>query len=185
MLGKLFVGIAAGSVQYTTGAYMVEIAPNRIRGSISAFQGFWGGTMGILCSAMLQIVNQTRPDFYLLPIYVCWGLAGMMLVSISLVPESPWFYGRHGMKDKCIKSMKRLYGNIEGFNYEEEYDIIQKTQEHERAVLAEQGGTTFRDLFVGQNKWRTFIICMYAFAQHWGGLALIGTYATCESHCFN
>ena len=37
LLGKLFVGIAAGTAQMTTGPYMVEISPNRIRGGINTF----------------------------------------------------------------------------------------------------------------------------------------------------
>ena len=133
---------------------------------------------------MLQIANQRSPDFYLLPVYVCWGLAGLMLICIIIVPESPWYHARRGNKDKCLKVMRRLYGNIEAFNYEEEYSIIQRTLDHEIEVLAVQKATAWKDLFVGQNKWRTIIILCYAFAQHWGGLALIGTYGTCEcSNC--
>ena len=135
--------------------------------------------MGITCAVMLQITNERAPDFYLLPVYVCWGVSGLMLVAVIIIPESPWAYARQGKKEKALKSMRRLYGNIPDFNYEEEYSIIEHTLNLENHALADQKATYWKDLFVGVNKWRTGTIVLYAFSIHWGGMPLVSTFGTC------
>ena len=139
----------------------------------------WGSISGIICSAMLQVANKKYPTFYKLPIYVCWGLSGLMLAAILIVPESPWFYARHDNKEGAMKSMKRLYGNIPGFDPEEEYGIILRTLEHERFELVQAGATKYKDIFIGQNRLRTTIVTVLFTAQLLGGLAMISTYSTC------
>ena len=145
---------------------------------------------------MLQVANKRYPDFYLLPVYVCWGLSALMLAAVLVVPESPWYHARHGQKEAAFKSMKRLYGNVNGYDYEEvracrlktydaliwrqEYGIIQRTLEHEKMELETSGTTRYKDIFSGRNKQRTMIITVFFTAELLGGLAMISTYSTCE-----
>jgi len=48
-----------------------------------------------------------------------------------------------------MKSLKQLYGNVEGYDLEEEYSIIARTIEHENEVLAHK--PTYMDVFRGDN----------------------------------
>ena len=136
----------------TTTPYVVEIAPNRIRGGLGTFQAVWASVGGIICNIMLQVANAQYPDFYLLPIYVCWGLSAMILISITVIPESPWQLARHGKKAAAMRSMQRLYGGIDGYNVEEEYNIIVQTLAHERAELEAQKTVAWRDVLQGRNR---------------------------------
>ncbi len=61
-----------------------------------------------------------------------------MIVFWIFVPESPWFYARRGNKDKAMKSMRQLYGNVEGYDFEEEYEIIARTIEQRKEQLQEE-----------------------------------------------
>jgi hypothetical protein len=72
-----------------------------------------------------------------------------MIVFWAFVPESPWFYVRHGKKDQAINAMKQLYGNVEHYDFEEEYGIIADTIKHEREVLQE--APKFLHIFKGIN----------------------------------
>lgn len=99
---------------------------------------------------MMQQLNQTRPDDYLLAMRILWGPIGLMLICWALVPESPWYYARKGNKEAALKCMKRLYGGIEWYDFEEEYGIITRTLQHEQAVLAENR-PRYRDVFKGTN----------------------------------
>ena len=74
-----------------------------------------------------------------------------MGICILFVPESPWYYARHGQKDKCIKVMRRLYGNIPEYDYEEEYAILAKTLEMERQLILASMATPWTDIFKGVN----------------------------------
>jgi SP family general alpha glucoside:H+ symporter-like MFS transporter len=86
---------------------------------------------------MMQQVNQTHPDDYLLAMRVLWAPVGLMIIFWAFIPESPWFHARHGNKEKALKAIKQLYGGIKGYNFEEEYGIIVRTIEHEKQQLQE------------------------------------------------
>jgi MFS transporter, SP family, general alpha glucoside:H+ symporter len=115
----------------------MEICPNRIRGGMVTFQAVWSNIGGIIVSVMMQQLNKKHPDNYLLAMRILWAPIGLMILFWVIVPESPWFHARHGNKDKALKSMRQLYGGIEGYDYEEEYGIIERTITHERDVLQE------------------------------------------------
>jgi hypothetical protein len=67
----------------------------------------------------------------------------------SIVPESPWYYAKRDNKEGAMKSLRQLYGNVPGFDFEEEYGIIRNT------VLYEMGNMDSRprlvDVFRGTN----------------------------------
>lgn len=91
----------------------------------------------IICSVMMQQLNQRHPDNYLLAMRILWAPIGLMILCWIFIPESPWFHARRGDKEKAIKTMKQLYGGIKGYNFEEEYGIIARTIEHEKDQLQE------------------------------------------------
>lgn len=95
----------------------------------------------ILTAIMMQQLNKKHPDDYLLPMRILWAPIGLMIVFWAIVPESPWFYARHGNKEKAMKSMKQLYCSVKNYDYEEEYSIIERTIAHERELLPEAPNT--------------------------------------------
>ena len=58
-----------------------------------------------------------------------------------------------------MKSLRRLYGNVPGFDFEEEYGIIRNTVLHEIATLDD--GPRTRDVFKGIN--------LVGFSRHFSG----------------
>lgn len=98
---------------------------------------------------MMQQLNQNHPDDYLLAMRVLWAPIGFMLVCWAFIPESPWFHARRGNKEGAMKSLRQLYGNVDGYNMEEEYSIIERTIEHEKEFL--QHAPSFADVFRGVN----------------------------------
>ncbi|KAH8881094.1 MFS general substrate transporter [Thozetella sp. PMI_491] len=148
----------------------------QIRGGMVTFQSVWSNIGGIICSVMMQQLNQNYPDNYLLAMRILWAPIGLMIVCWVFVPESPWFHARQGNKDKAMKAMRQLYGGIEGYDFEEEYGIIARTIEHEREVLVEQPG--YIHVFKGLNLRRTLTVMILAVSQQLAGLAIISTYST-------
>lgn len=98
---------------------------------------------------MMQQLNEKHPDNYLLAMRIIWAPVGLMIVFWMFIPESPWFHARRGERDKALKAMRQLYGNVEGYDFEEEYGIIARTIEHERTVLNE--APKFKHVFKGVN----------------------------------
>lgn len=175
-LAKLCNGAGIGVLQITCQVYIMEICPNRIRGGMVTFQAVWSNIGSIIVSVMMQQLNQRHPDNYLLAMRILWAPIGLMIICWVIVPESPWFHARRGNKDEAIKSMKQLYGGVQGYDFEEEYGIIARTIEHERELLQET--PRYVHIFKGLNLKRTLTVMLLAVCQQLGGLAIISTYST-------
>ena len=48
-----------------------------------------------------------------------------------------------------MKSLRQLYGNVPGFDFEEEYGIIEHTITHESLMLGDK--PSYKDVFRGLN----------------------------------
>ncbi|KAJ5825160.1 hypothetical protein N7474_002298 [Penicillium riverlandense] len=175
-LAKLCNGAGIGVLQITCQVYVMEICPNRIRGGMVTFQAVWSNMGGIICSVMMQQLNKTHPDNYLLAMRVIWAPVGLMIIFWMFIPESPWYHARRGNKEKALKCMKQLYGGVKGYNIEEEYGIIARTIAHERAILQDQ--PRYVDVFKGLNRKRTLTVMLLAISQQFAGLTIISTYST-------
>ena len=108
-----------------------------------------------MCSLMLQILNKKHPYDYTLPLRVVWGPIGAMIIFFLILPESPWNLARRGKKEEAIKSLRRLYSTVPGYDFEEEYAIIERTLEHEHRVLLASKAITWGELLRGLNRVRT------------------------------
>lgn len=98
---------------------------------------------------MMQQLNQKHPDDYLLAMRILWIPIGLMIVFWAIVPESPWWLVRQGKREQAMHNLKRLYGGVEGYDFEEEYGIIERTIAHEYAMLDNQ--PRLIDVFRGLN----------------------------------
>lgn len=156
---KLCNGAGIGVLQVVCQVYVMEIAPNRIRGGLVTFQAVWSNGGSIVCAVMMQQLNKTYPDDYRLAMRILWAPVGIMILCWLWIPESPWFHARHGNKDKAMKAMAQLYGGIPGYDFEEEYGIIARTIDHEKEML--QTAPTYLDIFKGLNRvrsiWQSFV----------------------------
>lgn len=178
LIAKLVVGMSVGVSQVVVTPYVTEIAPVRCRGAMIAIGMVWQSIGSITCSVMMTMVNRNHPDFWLLPIYIEYGLIAVMLGCYVCLPETPWYYGRRENREGCFKSMKRLYGNVDGYDYEEEYGIILRTIAHEKEMLAEAKTQSWTQVFRGLNGKRMFILLVMCTGQQVGGNALISVYST-------
>ncbi|EME80067.1 uncharacterized protein MYCFIDRAFT_198401 [Pseudocercospora fijiensis CIRAD86] len=177
-LAKLCNGAGIGVLQIVCQVYIMEICPNRIRGGMVVFQSVWGCIGGIIVAVMMQQLNKKHPDNYLVAMRILWGPIAFMIVCWAFVPESPWHHARKGEKEKAIKALKKLFGGVDGYDFEEEYAIISRTIEHEQSLNEEK--PRFRDVFRGLNLKRASIVIILSISQQLAGLAIISTYSTCD-----
>ncbi|KXS93736.1 hypothetical protein AC578_994 [Pseudocercospora eumusae] len=175
-LAKLCNGAGIGVLQIVCQVYIMEICPNRIRGGMVVFQSVWGCIGGIIVAVMMQQLNKKHPDNYLVAMRILWAPIAFMIVCWAFVPESPWHHARKGEKEKAMKALKKLFGGVEGYDFDEEYAIIARTIEHEKAMNEEK--PRFRDVFRGLNLKRASIVIILSISQQLAGLAIISTYST-------
>jgi len=175
-IAKLCNGAGIGVLQVVAQVYVMEISPNRIRGGLITFYAVWNNIGGIIVSAMMQQLNKNRPNDYLFAMRILFAPIGFMIFVWLPLPESPWYSARKGEKEKALKSMRRLYGGIPGYNFEEEYAIIANTIAHEADVLVQ--APSYKDVFRGVNLRRTLSIMLISVTNQLAGLAIISTYST-------
>ncbi|GMK54163.1 hypothetical protein CspeluHIS016_0107490 [Cutaneotrichosporon spelunceum] len=178
LVGRLFTGMGTGIIAVVAGPYGMEVCATRIRGIVLSGAIFWGaiGTLG--AALMMNFLTIRAPMNWHLPVYATWGPVGLMGICFLIVPESPWFHARRGNKDKAVKVLKRLYGNIPDYDFDEEYGIIAKTIEHERETIRRNKASSWTDVFKGTNGKRTFASLVIAACLQLGGYPILYTYST-------
>lgn len=167
LVAKLFMGFGQGLCQHGILTYIAEIAPAQIRGFVLSTYGF-GFALGQLFAAIaLQAVEvvrlfssshpirrylaniQSDPENWLKAIYSQWVSMGLWLICVPFIPETPWYYARKEQGEKAKKVMRRIFKNVEGYEFDYEYNIMVEQIEHERRELTENAGVGWKDIFTG------------------------------------
>lgn len=178
LVGRLFTGMGTGIISVVAGPYGMEICATRIRGIVLSAAILWGAVATLGAALMMNFLTLREPMNWHLPVYATWGPVGFMLVCFLVVPESPWFHARRGNKDKAVKCLERLYGNIPDYDIEEEYGIIARTIRQERESLKRNKATAWTDLFKGTNGKRTLASLVISSSLQFGGFPILYTYST-------
>lgn len=80
-----------------------------------------------------------------------WVFLGIAFIVLFFVPESPRFYAIRGKHEIAKKKMYTIFGGIEGYDVEYEYQIILKEIEDGKALTKKQSDANLLDCFRGTN----------------------------------
>jgi len=182
LAAKIIFGFAMGMIQTVMCTYLSEIAPHQIRGfSIALYQlGFAIGQL--ISSIALQIVIEkygSEPMSYMNALYSEFVLHGLWWICMILLPDSPWFLAKRGKHEKAKKALKRLVGNVPGYDLEYEYRVTVhelQTQGHEDEALEKR--PSWKEVFTGSNLKRTIASALAMSFQQLVGGAVFFTYFT-------
>ncbi|KFY81283.1 hypothetical protein V500_11544 [Pseudogymnoascus sp. VKM F-4518 (FW-2643)] len=185
---KLLAGIGIGSRQATLPVYVTEWSPVNIRGANILAYGLWNNVGKFFAPPALYIVQQSNNvTNYKVPILTQWGFLAVMLPIFLWLPETPYYYAKRDEDEKGKATLRRVNGNVEGYDLEKEYGIIKNTILEERREMEHLGlnNHDFKQLIRsyveclrGTNARRTFASALPACAQQLTGLAFLGTYAS-------
>ncbi|PLB46494.1 general substrate transporter, partial [Aspergillus steynii IBT 23096] len=178
LVAKLLAGIGVGGVQSTVPTYISEVAPVRIRGGLLMCYSLWWTLGSFFAQVALQHLSRTHPGNYLTPIYTQWAQLGLMLLIYLFVPESPAWCVNAGKHDRAKKQLRTLYRRVDGFNIEQQFQVLVLAVEHERAIAVEQRREKWYSIFRGTDGLRTVISLWTNLSQQFIGLTLFGTFGT-------
>lgn len=158
----------------TCQTYVSEISPIKIRGVLLAFLPF-SACIGQLIAISLVFSRIMIFDIssFRLPFAVQWVFSGLAIISGFVVPESPVILISRGNNDGARKTYLRLHGSSSNISVDNALNNIQATLDHERAVQAEAGTSSFVECFKGTNLRRTLIIVLVAMLQYFLGVSLL------------
>ncbi|KAK9235361.1 general substrate transporter [Lipomyces kononenkoae] len=148
--GRFVAGFGTGAISSIGPLYQAEISPKHIRGTITA--GYHTAkTFGVLLAA---IVNNSTKDrggnsAYLIPIYIQFVWAIILMSGFAFLPESPRYFVKYGKRDKARQALARIrHRDEDDALVTSELDEIEASLEAEHSV----GDVSVRDCFKRENR---------------------------------
>ncbi|OBR14265.1 MFS alpha-glucoside transporter [Colletotrichum higginsianum IMI 349063] len=178
LVAKLLAGVGVGSLQSTVPTYIAEVAPTRVRGGLLLAYSFWFALGQFFAPVALQVVSGYAPDDWLTPVYTQWGQVGLMVVVYALVPESPAWCVTRGRLDAARASLRRLYRGVEGYDVEQQLQLLVIAVDHELEVARARENVRWHAVFKGVDGRRTVTALWTLMTQQFVGLTLFSTFAS-------
>ncbi|KAH6711509.1 glucose transporter rco-3 [Leptodontidium sp. 2 PMI_412] len=147
VLGRLFAGVGVGIVSVLVPLYQSEMAPKWIRGTlVCAYQ--LAITTGLFLAAVVNILTEgmDNRNAFRIPLAMQFIWAGVLLLGLSLLPETPRYLIKRNLHAEAASSLSRLRRlDITHPALIEELAEIQANHEYELSL----GPSTYRDVFLG------------------------------------
>ena len=146
-LARFFAGMGVGTSSVLVPLYQSEMAPKWIRGTlVCAYQ--LAITFGILLASIVNICTESisGANAYRIPIALQLVWAGVLLLGISLLPETPRYLikrNRHAEAASSLSRLRRL--DITHPALIEELAEIEANHQYELSL----GPSTYKEIFVG------------------------------------
>ncbi|KAK7427645.1 hypothetical protein QQZ08_005920 [Neonectria magnoliae] len=173
-LGKLLNGVMVGGVATTMVSYIGEITPLALRGVFTCGVGVAYGIGPLVAFIVINYTGDVETRWAYRTVFCCqWGFAGVALLLIPFMPESPWWLVSKGHKQRAIKSLRKL-GHTEETS-QKKYALIELTLEQ---VRSETEGVTYMECMRKSNLRRTMISIMPLCIQALSGIAFVAGYFT-------
>ncbi|RSH81844.1 uncharacterized protein EHS24_008039 [Apiotrichum porosum] len=179
LAAKTLMGVALGMVQVSITTYVSEVAPAQIRGALLSGYSL-AFALGQFASAIaLQIIQTSaQPLKWRRAVYSQWVFIGIWMIIMVILPESPWYWAGKQNVAQAKASLRRLYGNIPGYDVDREYAVMEKEIAHSKAIHAEGKLPRFAEIFKGVNLRRTLASMMPIMLQQLCGVPIFFSYLT-------
>ncbi|KAG6368664.1 hypothetical protein INS49_002877 [Diaporthe citri] len=176
--GRFFAGVGVGTISVLVPIYQAEMAPKWIRGTLVCFYQL-SITIGLLTAS---IVNMLTADMdgaaaYQIPLGLQFTWAVVLSLGLLVLPETPRFLIKRGLKDAAAVSLSRLR-RLDRLHPAllEELAEIEANHEYELAL----GSATYKDVIFGTPHLgrRTLTGCGLQMLQQLTGVNFIMYYGT-------
>lgn len=161
--GKLAQGIAVGAIMCTAQAYISEVLPSSIRGSVvSTLAPF--NVLGQIIAALIikSQENIMEPIAYRLPMATQWIVSAIPLVLFIVLPESPAWLIRKGLLTQARKACLKLEGPKLSDDGDNVYDRLRAEVAKESENEGKFDDISYLELFRKRSDARRTMIVLFA-----------------------
>lgn len=108
--------------------------------------------LAYVCESLIQSAPQANPSHFRRAFYSQFVFLGLWAIPLIFMPETPMWLARKGRHEDAKKALRRLVGNVEGYDVEHEYKVIEYevTKSEQQAAAASAIG------WIAVLKWRNF-----------------------------
>ncbi|KAG7112167.1 MFS transporter fmqE like protein [Verticillium longisporum] len=178
LVSRISSGMAGGLLGSSIMIYMSETAMPQFRGALLASFSLFFAVGQLFLAVGLKILEDTAPLRFRNIFYSEFVLFGLWLIPMVYLPESPVWYALHDRPDDAKKALRRLVGNVEGYDVDHEYDVIKYEADESTRLQLQNGNTEWRAFFTKTNMKRTIISTLPFTMQNFVGAPLFFNYAT-------
>ncbi|KAK7182677.1 putative sugar transporter [Paraphaeosphaeria sporulosa] len=175
--GKLLTGLPLGVFLTVAPIYCSEVAPPALRGAMISAVNFAiviGQLLGYGVMRETQAIDS--PMSYRIMYAVQWGFAGVGILLLPLVSESPMRLIMRGKEDEARSAIRRL--EPVDTDVEEKMEEIRNVLAHNTAAAPSEtsGLATVKECFNTKNRLRTTISLSVFFLQASSGVSWVVAY---------
>ncbi|KAM9884323.1 maltose permease [Verticillium dahliae] len=175
--GKVVATLGFGLGHSLGPVFVAELAPVKMRGVCLALVntmiviGQWLNSVAVLGSK-----HHNNDMAWRIPLITQIVPPALLLIALTIIPESPTWLIIHGRPDEAAKSFRRFNGT--SFDVDAAMAVATIAMEKEKAAKKEQEGSSWIECFRGTNGRRTLIIVMVYLSQQTIGVNFISGYLT-------
>ncbi|OQE12780.1 hypothetical protein PENFLA_c063G00321 [Penicillium flavigenum] len=178
LAAQIVCGIPWGVFQTLSTTYAAEVMPVKLRAYLlSNVNLCWVLGQLLATGIMREFVDQTSEWSYRIPFALQWVICFPILIAVIFAPESPWWLIRHRPQRDAQRSLERLTKKHK-INIDQTIAMMKHTNEIEKCLKGDDGGTSYLDAFKGVDRRRTEITCMVWITQQVCGTSLMGWAST-------
>lgn len=173
LVAKIMCGFAAGFIATTITTYISEITTPAFRGIHLAFFSFAFALGQLFSSIALEVLEKTKPLAYKNAFYSEFVIVGIWIPIMLFLPESPVWYCKNGRDDQAMRSLRRLVGNVPGYDYEHEYAVLKQEVAESEVLASKSSSMSWLACFKGTNLRRTIVSTIPFTMQNFCGSPLM------------
>lgn len=172
--GRFLLGFGVSLVASAGPMYVVEVAHPAHRGVItSLYNTFWFTGAIVASGAARGALNYTGNISWLLPVWLQMLFAGLIMIFILFMPESPRWQYAHGKTEKCRDFLIKYHGHG---NADSPWVTLQmhEFEQHLELDGSDKRWWDYRALFNSRSgRYRIFINVMISIFGQWAGNSVI------------
>ncbi|KAH6695908.1 general substrate transporter [Leptodontidium sp. MPI-SDFR-AT-0119] len=176
LVARAVAGLAGGLMGTSCMVYLSEIALPQFRGALLAAFSMAFALGQVFLALGLKLLQETSPLKFRHMFYSEFVFTGLWLIPLLYLPESPAWYCSKGRHDEAKKSLRKLVGNVEGYEIEHEYSVLRYESEHSKHLAETVGSTDWKALCTKNNLKRCIIATLPFTFQNVCGVPLMFGY---------
>ncbi|KAF5501311.1 Alpha-glucosides permease MPH3 [Colletotrichum siamense] len=179
LVARLIAGCAGGMMGTSVMVYMSEIAMPQFRGALLGSFSLAFSLGQVFLAIGLKILEDSNPMHFRNIFYSEFVFCGLWIMPMLFLPESPAWYASKGKHEEAKNSLRRLVGNVEGYDVEHEYAVMRYEIDQSIALSQSLGGDSdWKALMTPINLKRAIISTLPLTFQNVVGVPLMFGYTT-------
>ncbi|KAJ4334935.1 hypothetical protein N0V95_009041 [Ascochyta clinopodiicola] len=179
-IAKMFGGFAAGLLGSSIMIYMSEITMPQFRGALLSSFSLMFSLGQVFLAVGLKILQETDMLKFRNIFYSEFVFCGLWLFPMIYLPETPVWLAGQGKHDQGKRALRRLVGNVDGFDIDHEYAVIEQEVEASVKLSKLQNNTdnAWKAFLSRKNMKRTIVAALPLTFQNFVGVPLVFGYKT-------